>query len=112
MIFDKKPFSLKLRWNPRGDETQSGTRTLVLANGTTKLTPRIHDEERTTLDINGDYKINDKTSLFFSVRNATNAPYRLILDLGEVVGSPTDEKVLYREESFGAQWSLGVKGKF
>ncbi|MDQ8179344.1 TonB-dependent receptor [Pelagicoccus sp. SDUM812005] len=111
VIFDKRPFSLKFRWNTRGEETQSGTRNLRLVNGTV-LRPRIHDEERTTLDINGDYKVNDNMSVFFSVRNAKNAPYRWILDLSEVEGSSTDERVLYREESYGAQWSLGVKGKF
>ena len=114
ILFKKNPFSLNFRWNVRGEEIANSTTQLYDDSATpVKSATKIYrwDQRRVTLDVSGEYKLNDRMSLYFAAKNATNAPYRLVFKTEGDFGATQDE-ILNREEQFGADWSLGIKGTF
>ncbi len=107
-MFERGPVDLKLRWNIRGDEIGGSSTTFTL-NGESQSVA-LFREQRKSLDLDFGYKLNDRTALFVNARNLNDAPHRQ----GYFMANGAGERkfLLEREERFGTQWTLGVKGKF
>jgi len=108
-LFERGPVDIKLRWNIRGDEIGGSSRTFSFSDGRS-MPSGLFREERKSLDFDFGYKFNDKAALFVNARNLNNAPHRQGYYLGNAAGER--KFILEREERFGVQWTVGVKGKF
>ena len=100
--FTRKPITLMTKWNYRG--LTRGTR----IPGVGTLDGYQWDKQRTTLDVNLDWRLSPRLALFVNARNALgNDPeaYRY--------GSETPEYAKqFRIQQHGAQFMAGVKGTF
>lgn len=100
LVFSKTPVIVRVTWNFRGQEKQSQT-TAVPAVVTWYAA-------RTYLDMDAEYQLSKRLSLFLEGRNITNVPQN------QLVYSSTNP--LYarfnRAEEYGIQWAIGVKGSF
>ncbi|PAW68282.1 MAG: hypothetical protein B9S34_02975 [Opitutia bacterium Tous-C1TDCM] len=67
--------------------------------------PRFY-RHRSSLDIGGGYRINQKVSLFFSARNLFNEPYRIMEQVG------ANAPVVQFYEVNGTNWTFGIKSFF
>lgn len=107
-LFDYGPVDFKFRWNVRGDEIGGSSRgyTLEGESGDAFL----YRERRLALDFDFGYKFNDKAKLFVNARNLNDAPHRQGYYVPGTDGNRT--LILEREERFGVQWTVGVKGEF
>lgn len=107
-MFERGPIDIKLRWNIRGDEIGGNSTTFTL-NGEAQSVA-LFREERKSLDFDFGYKINDRAALFVNARNLNDAAHRQ----GYYMANGAGERkfLLEREERFGTQWTVGVKGKF
>ncbi|MDQ8205373.1 TonB-dependent receptor [Pelagicoccus sp. SDUM812003] len=107
-LFDYGPLDFKLRWNIRGDEIGGSQRGYML-NGV-EGDAALFREERKSLDFDLGYRINDRATLFLNARNLNDAPHRQGYYLPDSSGER--QFILEREERFGTQWTVGVKGQF
>ncbi|MDQ8185532.1 TonB-dependent receptor [Pelagicoccus sp. SDUM812002] len=108
-LFERGPVDIKLRWNIRGDEIGGSSRSFTFADGRT-VSSGLFREERKSLDFDFGYKFSDRAALFVNARNLNEAPHRQGYFLANAAGER--KFVLEREERFGVQWTVGVKGKF
>ncbi|MBD5780575.1 TonB-dependent receptor [Pelagicoccus sp. NFK12] len=106
-LFERGPWDFKLRWNIQGPEI-AGSRTFEV-NGAEQRAG-LYRLERTSIDADFGYKINDRISFFANARNINNAPFRRGYRIENAAGSL--QTVLEIEERFGIQYLFGVKGKF
>jgi TonB-dependent receptor len=98
----RNPATLMLKWNGRGEQIR---RTAVAALGPDAYE---YQEKRTTMDVNFTYQFRRYISLFANGRNVFNVHYNLLR-----YGSQTPAYAkISSTNSYGVQWTFGVKGTF
>ena len=98
LVFNRRPFNVKLTFNYRGaakQSTQAG------------ISGFQYFAERKYLDLNFEYAFSKRATFFLNGRNITNVPQDLVN-----VGINPVYSQLSRHEEFGVQWGLGIKGRF
>jgi iron complex outermembrane receptor protein len=111
IAFNKSPYSFNLTFNYRG--RQKGTTTTAPAaqtGGAYGATNGFVEyyAPRTYVDFSGEYKISKNLSVFGGVRNMFNKP-QVIQRYNDV--SPR-YSYTFRQEEFGINCSIGIKGQF
>lgn len=107
-LFNHGPIDFKFRWNIRGKEIGGTSRDYEVRG--VEGEAALFRQERKSLDFDFSYKINDRGTIFVNARNLNGAPHRQGYYLPNADG--TKHFILEREERFGTQWTVGVKGKF
>lgn len=72
----------------------------------TNTTGSTYRRHRTLVDAGGGYRISNKVSLFFTVKNVFNAPWQYMQKSGD------NPALVQRYQSVGTKWTFGVKGTF
>jgi TonB-dependent receptor len=98
LIFNRRPFNVKVNYNYRGRQTLS-TQTAI--NGFQFYA------ERKYIDVNFEYQISKRATFFLNGRNVTNVPQDRVN-----IGTNVPYSYLNQVEEYGVQWGLGIKGKF
>lgn len=100
LTFSKTPLVLRVKWNFRGQERI----------GTLTTPTNAYDwySTRTYIDVDGEYQISPRFSVFVSGSNITNVPQN---ELRYSTAQPLYSQ-FYRAERYGSQWVIGVKGSF
>jgi iron complex outermembrane receptor protein len=102
VTISKNPVTLMAKWQYRG-ESQSAP---VAGLGTTDAF--LVEGARTLLDLNLDYQLSPRLSLFANARNVFNVWYRTLAK-----GSLTPDYATIRNvRNYGTQYSIGIKGTF
>ena len=97
----RNPVTLMLKWHHRGEQRQA----LSPAQGPDAY---LYQDKRTTMDVNLTYQIFKRHSLFINGRNIFNQHFNL-----SRYGSETPEYAKRSStNSYGVQWSAGIKGTF
>ncbi|BET65619.1 hypothetical protein ASA1KI_05370 [Opitutales bacterium ASA1] len=111
LSFNKRPFSVQVKWNYRGAmrRARSTSADLPAEDAANPDTYRFDGMlSQGFWDLNVDYRLGKNTSLFLSGRN--------IFDKGHVAtrynAFTADYARDIRTETFGVQWSIGIKGSF
>ena len=99
--FTRKPFSVMLKWNYRGQQ-RGGS---VLALGPDAYE---YSKSRTRLDINVDYQLRKDLFLYASAQNVFDIPETLLRFGSQTPGYARVSQVL----TTGVQLTLGIKGTF
>ena len=103
VTFARERLSLRMNWNLRPHEQGAP----VIGRGIGPET-YIWTKERLYTDLNGDYRLNRRLSLFFSVRNLFDTP-----EGAERIGPSTPSNArLIQYVEYGALWTMGIKGTF
>ena len=99
--FTRKPFSVMLKWNYRGQQRGAS----VLALG-----PDVYEysQARTRLDINVDYQLRKDLFLYASAQNVFDIPETLLRFGSQTPGYARVSQIL----TTGVQLTLGIKGTF
>jgi TonB-dependent receptor len=97
--YDGKRFDANIKWNYRGRQVV-GPVAVGAVQGNQYYDPR------TYLDVNFSYSINRRCVLFFNARNLLNVPQ----DLLTYADVTPDYARTERQEEFGVQYALGIKG--
>ena len=100
LTYSKKPVVIMLKWNYRGQQRISTLAAPVNAFD--------WYASRAYWDLNMEYQISRRMSLFANARNITNVPQNE-MRYSSVVPLYSQ---FYRAEDFGIQWGIGVKGSF
>ena len=100
--FTRRPFTVMAKWNYRG--LTRGTR----IPGVGALDGYQWDGERTTLDLNVDWRLTARLGLFANARNALGVNPEAFRYGGE---TPEYAKQ-FRVQEHGGQYSFGIKGTF
>jgi TonB-dependent receptor len=101
---NRERYSLRANWNYR-----SLQRRAAIAAGSS-IEPGTHTwwSKRLYLDLNGEYTLTKRLSLYASIRNVADAP-----DDVKVFGPSTPAVARFRTRvEFGSLWSFGLKGTF
>ncbi len=100
LTFSKSPVVLRVIWNYRGQERLT----------TNTSSPNAYDwyMSRAFIDINAQYQISKRMTLFANARNVTNVPQNN-MRASEV--NPIYSR-FNRSEEYGIQWAIGVQGSF
>ena len=101
---NRERFSLRANWNYR-----SLQRRAAIANGAS-IEPGTYTwwSKRLYLDLNGEFSLTRRLSLYASIRNIGSAP-----DDIKVYGPSTPEVARFRSRvDYGSLWSFGLKGTF
>jgi iron complex outermembrane recepter protein len=99
--YNRGPFQMMLKWNYRGHQLL-GARSNEFAGGFR------YEKERLYLDLNMEYKFSRRYVLFFNARNLTNEP-QIRLNYNEDTPEYARQE---RQEQYGVQMALGIKGRF
>jgi iron complex outermembrane receptor protein len=101
VTFTKRPLTVMANWHHRGEQDRG------VATGLGPLA-KVYQDARTTLDISLSYQLHRRATFFVNARNVTNVWFNQ--------SRYQDETPVYARRSstnsYGAQWSLGVKGTF
>jgi TonB-dependent receptor len=100
LTFSKKPVVLMVKWNYRGQQR--------IGTLTTPANTFDWYASRAYIDVNAEYQISKRLTLFANARNITNVPQN---ELRYNSVAPRYSQ-FYRAEDFGVQWAIGVKGSF
>ncbi len=99
--FTRNPVTFSLKWNGRGEQRQG----VSAAQGPDAS---VHEEKRTTTDMNATWQFRRQLSLFVNGRNIFNVHYTTLR-----YGSQTPHYAkISATRSYGVQWAFGVKGTF
>lgn len=105
LTYSKSPVTLMMKLNYRGRQrltAQTGGN-FGAANGFYQYySPRLN------LDINAEYMLSKKFSLFLNARNVTNVSQDLVVENGLNPSYSNSNRI----EEYGVQWAVGVKGQF
>ncbi len=97
----RNPVTLMLKWHHRGEQRQAASP----AQGPDAF---LYQDKRTTLDVNLTYQFFKRHSFFINGRNVLNQHFNL-----SRYGSETPEYAKRSStNSYGVQWSAGIKGTF
>jgi len=99
--FTKNPITFMAKWHHRGEQNRGPS----TAQGPNAF---VYQDARTTLDVNLSYQAFKRFSVFVNSRNVTNVHFnasRYQADTPEYARRSSSN-------SYGAQWSFGVKGTF
>ncbi len=99
--FSKKPFSVMLKWNYRGQQRLGA----VAALGPDAYE---YSKSRTRLDVNLDYQLRKDLFLYASAQNVFDIPETLLRFGSQTPGYARVSQVL----TTGVQLTLGIKGSF
>ncbi len=103
VTYARDRLSLRMNWNLRPHEQGAP----VIGRGIAPET-YIWSKERLYTDLNGDYRLTRRFSIFFSARNLFDTP-----EGSERIGPSTPSNArLIQYVEYGALWTLGVKGTF
>lgn len=105
LSWNKKPVSARVSWNYRGRQ-----RNAPQTGGQYGATNGFFEyfDSRYNLDVNLEYKFSKQVAVFANGRNITNR--HQVLERQNAT-SP-DFASGFRDEFFGVQWTIGVKGEF
>lgn len=111
LSWNKRPISARLNWNYRGrQKNQAVTGAQYDAAGTPAGSGNFQQyyDSRYNVDVNVEYTYSKRLRFFANARNILNQPQTL------EQYSPTSARYAngFREEEFGVQYSIGVKGTF
>ena len=101
---NRERYSLRANWNYRSLQRRG-----AIAAGSS-IEPGTHTwwSKRLYLDLNGEYTLTKRLSLYASIRNVADAP-----DDVKVFGPSTPAVARFRTRvEFGSLWSFGLKGTF
>jgi iron complex outermembrane receptor protein len=101
LTFSKAPFVAMVKWNYRGRQKNSAQ--FGTAPGAYE-----YFDSRYYLDINAEYAVSKRVTVFANARNITNSPQNAERYNSETPGYSH----LSRSEEYGVQMSFGVKGSF
>ncbi|HUR57509.1 MAG TPA: TonB-dependent receptor [Opitutaceae bacterium] len=97
----RNPITFSLKWNGRGEQRQAAS----AAQGPDAF---LYQEKRTTTDVNCVWQFRKQLSLFANGRNIFNVHYNLLR-----YGSQTPQYAkISSHNSYGVQWTFGIKGTF
>jgi outer membrane receptor protein involved in Fe transport len=103
VTYARDRLSLRMNWNLRPHEQGAP----VIGRGIAPET-YIWTKKRLYTDLNGDYRLTRRFSIFFSARNLFDTP-----EGSERIGPSTPSNArLIQYVEYGALWTLGVKGTF
>lgn len=108
LTYDRKPLKIQLKFNSKGEQLVGNFNDMRTYNSSGGYTPfKLYRDKLEQVDLNVDYKINKKTTVFLSGRNIFNKEQKQFT-------ANADRSIVVPEriEEFGVQWALGVKGKF
>ncbi|MBM3854509.1 MAG: hypothetical protein FJ399_15390 [Verrucomicrobia bacterium] len=97
----RNPVTVMLKWNGRGEQRQGA----VPVQG---LDAYVHQEKRTTTDLNFTWQFRRQLALFANGRNIFNVHFRQ-LRYGPQTPAYAKVSTTY---SYGVQWAFGMKGTF
>ena len=101
---NRERFSLRANWNYRSLQRRGA----VAAGSSIEPGTYTWWSKRLYLDLNGDYTLTRRLSLFASIRNIADAP-----DDIKVFGPSTPAVARFRTRAeYGSLWSFGLKGTF
>ncbi|MSU23195.1 MAG: TonB-dependent receptor [Opitutus sp.] len=101
VTFTKKPFTAMANWHHRGEQDRGAS------TGRGPLA-KAYQDARTTLDISLSYQAHRRATIFVNARNVTNVWFNQS-------SYQADTPIYARRSStnsYGAQWSFGVKGTY
>ena len=101
VTFTKRPLTIMANWHHRGEQDRGAS---------TGLGPlaKVYQDARTTLDISLSYQAHRRATLFVNARNVTNVWFNSSRYQAETPVYARRSST----NSYGAQWSFGVKGTF
>ncbi|MES2697396.1 MAG: TonB-dependent receptor [Verrucomicrobiota bacterium] len=99
--FTRKPFTLSLNWHHRGEQRREPSPAQA-------ADAFLYQQKRTTLDINATFQATKRVSLFLNGRNVLNQHFNLLRYGSETPGYAKVSST----NSYGVQWTAGVKGSF
>jgi TonB-dependent receptor len=101
VTFTKRPLTLMANWHHRGEQDRGAS---------TGLGPlaKVYQDARTTLDISLSYQVHRRATLFVNARNVTNVWFNNSRYQAETPVYARRSST----NSYGAQWSFGLKGTF
>ena len=101
VTFTKRPLTIRANWHHRGEQDRGAS---------TGLGPlaKVYQDARTTLDISLSYQAHRRATLFVNARNVTNVWFNSSRYQAETPVYARRSST----NSYGAQWSFGVKGTF
>ena len=101
LTFSRRPFTVMAQWTYQGESQRAPVATM----GTGAFTFR---QPRTSMDLNVEYLLHGKFSLFANVRNVFNEYFT-----EHIYGPQTPDYARFqRDTNNGTQFALGVKGTF
>lgn len=99
----RERFSVRANWNYRGLARGDPLTGRSLQPGTFNWTSKL-----LFIDLQGDYRLTKRTSLFFALRNVSDTPNDT-----KIYGPATPELVRFRQRTYyDSLWSFGVRGAF
>ncbi|MBD5782013.1 TonB-dependent receptor [Pelagicoccus sp. NFK12] len=109
LTYDRDPLKIQLKFNSKGEQLVGGFSDMRTfdSNGDFVSNFQLYRDKLEQVDLNIDYKINDKAKIFVSGRNIFNKEQKQF-----VANADRSIMVPDRIEEFGVQWAVGVKGKF
>jgi outer membrane receptor protein involved in Fe transport len=113
LSWNKQPISARVTWNYRGRQRGSAYNSSGLQTGAQYGATNGFYEyyaPRYNIDVNFEYTFSRRVELFLNARNITNRAQRLER-YSEQVRSAEHSRG-FREEAFGVQYTLGVKGRW
>ncbi len=101
VTFTKRPFTVMANWHHRGEQDRG------VATGLGPLA-KVYQDARTTLDVSLSYQFNRRVTLFANARNVTNVWF----NQSRYQDDTPDYARRSSTNSYGAQWSFGLRGTF
>ncbi len=109
LTYDNKPIKIQLKFNSKGEQLVGGFSDMRTfdSNGDFVRNFQLYRAKLEQVDVNFDYRINDKTRIFVSGRNIFNKEQNQF-----TANADRSIVVPERTEEYGVQWAVGVKGTF
>ncbi|MEO6245008.1 MAG: hypothetical protein ABIQ12_06200, partial [Opitutaceae bacterium] len=99
----REKFSVRANWNYRGLSRGNPLTGRSIQAGTFNWTSKL-----LFIDVQGDYNLTKRTSLFFALRNVSDTPNDT-----KIYGPATPEIARFRQRTYyDSLWSFGVRGAF